>query len=296
MAEPHSELPPFIRSAFPFPRKRIETSWGSISYAEAGKGRPVLLLHGNPTWGFLYRHVMAQLQSKNLRLLAPDLIGFGTSYKPRKISEHSLQRHGETLIAFVEKLKLTDIILVGQDWGGPIGMWMTASLPDRVSALLLMNTAVLVPRNLKTTPFHRFSHIPILSELAFYACAFPVPVMHLVQGNRKSLSKKVKGAYYWPFRKLKDRAGPLALARMVPNSKDHPTMAELKKTDQAFRSFKGKVAFVWGKKDPILGRALKRHRQIFPNAYCVETDAGHFIQEEAPDHIAQAIDWLAKER
>lgn len=284
-------LPKFIADRFPFPRRRVETRHGAMECADTeGPGRPVLMVHGNPTWSFLYRKVMADLKGDGPRLVAPDLLGFGTSFKPRDWRWHSLRGHGEALLDLAEKLDLRDVVLVGQDWGGPIGCWMAAHAPERVTALLLANTAVLDPGNRwRTTPFHRFSHMPAVSDLAFRGLKFPVPWMHIVQGDRTSIGRTEKRAYGWPFRRLRDRAGPVALARMVPNRPDHPTVAELKKTDKWFRGFKGPVEFVWGVRDPILGRQLKRHSEVHPRARVTETQAGHFLQEEVPGELAAAV-------
>ncbi len=283
-------LPGFIREVFPFPRRRVETRHGAMECADAGKGRPVLMVHGNPTWGFLYRKVMAELEGDGLRLVAPDLLGFGTSFKSRSWRWHSLRSHGEALLDLVERLDLRDIVLVGQDWGGPVGCWAAAHAPERVTALLLANTAVLDPGDRwRTTPFHIFSHVPLISDLVFRGLKFPVGWMHVVQGDRASIGRVEKRAYAWPFRRMGDRAGPLALARMVPNRPDHPTMPELRKADGWFRGFQGPVEFVWGARDPILGRQLKRHAEIHPKARVTETQAGHFLQEEVSGELAAAV-------
>ncbi|MEM3164385.1 MAG: alpha/beta fold hydrolase [Halobacteria archaeon] len=284
-------LPKFIADAFPFPRRRVETRHGGMECADTGgSGRPVVMVHGNPAWSYLYRKVMAGLKGSGLRLVAPDLLGFGTSFKPRDWRWHALRRHGEALLDLVEELDLRDIVLVGQDWGGPVGTWMAAHAPERVTGLLLANTAVLDPGSRwRTTAFHRFSHMPVVSEIAFRGLKFPVPWMHVVQGDRNSIGRAEKRAYAWPFRHLRDRAGPLALARMVPNRPDHPTVPELKKTDRWFRGFTGPVEFVWGVKDPILGRQLRRHAEAHPGARVTETQAGHFLQEEVPGELAAAV-------
>lgn len=294
MAE--TALPEFIAKMFPCPRKEIKTGWGKLSFVDTGdeKAQPVFMVHGNPTWSFLYRKVIKALANEKFRCIAPDLIGFGTSDKPKNLSEHSLRRHGETLLELVEALDLRDMILVVQDWGGPMGLWMAAHAKERVSAMLLMNTAVLQPKTrFRTTPFHRFSHMLFISDFAFRVLNFPVPIMHRVQGDPKSISGDVKRAYAWPFRKIFDRTGPLALARMVPNSAEHPSAKELAVTDEYFRSFKGQVEFVCGTRDPILGRHCDRHAQVHPNARVTKTSAGHFLQEEVPDEIAESIRRLA---
>jgi haloalkane dehalogenase len=288
------KLPTEIAREYPFPRRSVQVDWGMMHTVDTGgEGRTVLMIHGNPTWSFLYRKIMDRMQGTGLRMIAPDLIGLGLSHKPADWRAHSLRKHGESLLQFVEALDLRNIILVVQDWGGPVGGWMAAHAPERVTGLLVMNTSLLAPNRFKTTPFHRFSHLPVVSDLVFRELRFPIPVMDRVQGDPKSISKAAAKAYLWPLDARKDRAAPLALARMVPNAPAHPTVAELKGIDQWVRSFKGPAELIWGLRDPILGRLLKRHREALPHARVTETQAGHFLQEEVPDEIAQAIRRLA---
>lgn len=290
------ELPTFITRSFPYRARFATTVFGRMHYVDEGEGRPVLLLHGNPTWSFLYRKVMAGLAGGPYRVVAPDLIGLGLSDKPREVSAHTLRRHGESLLELVRGLELKDVVLVVQDWGGPIGAWMAARAGGRVTGLVVMNTALLKPERFRTTAFHRFSQLPAVSDVAFRLFNFPLPVLGRTQGDPASISGDVARAYAWPLRKVVDRAAPLALARMVPNGPDHPTVAELTEGDAWARSFPGAVELVWGVKDPILGRALRRHREVFPRARVTETAAGHFLQEEVPEEIVAAIRRVADVR
>jgi haloalkane dehalogenase len=290
------ELPTFITRLYPYRQHFAATVFGRMHYVDEGEGRPVLLVHGNPTWSFLYRKVMAGLAGGPYRVVAPDLIGLGLSDKPREVSAHSLRRHGESLLELVRGLDLKDVVLVLQDWGGPMGAWMAARAEGRVTGLVVMNTALLKPERFRTTAFHRFSQMPLVSDVAFRLFNFPVPVLGRTQGDPASISGDVARAYAWPLRRVVDRAAPLALARMVPNGPEHPTMAELTEGDAWARSFRGAVELVWGVKDPILGRALRRHREVFPRARVTETPAGHFLQEEVPGEIVAAIRRVADAR
>jgi pimeloyl-ACP methyl ester carboxylesterase len=291
-----SELPTFITRLFPYRSRFASTVFGRMHYVDEGEGRPVLLVHGNPTWSFLYRKVLAGLAGGPYRVVAPDLIGLGLSDKPREVSAHTLRRHGESLLELVQGLGLKDVVLVVQDWGGPMGAWMAARAGGRVTGLVVMNTALLKPERFRTTAFHRFSQMPVVSDVAFRLFNFPLPVLGRTQGDPASLSGDVARAYAWPLRKVVDRAAPLALARMVPNGPDHPTVAELTEGDAWVRSFQGPVELVWGVKDPILGRALRRHREVFPRARVTEASAGHFLQEEVPEDIVAATRRVADAR
>jgi pimeloyl-ACP methyl ester carboxylesterase len=162
-----------------------------------------------------------------------------------------------------------------------------------MTALCLLNTVVVLPRRLGGTAFHRLSRLPLLSDVAFRLLRFPLFQLHRVQANPRSISKEVAKAYRWPFRRLRDRAGPLALARMVPDGPKHPSVKPMQLVESFVRGFSGPVELVWGREDPILARALKRHQAALPRARVTEVDAGHFLQEEAPAAIAAAVRRLA---
>lgn len=258
--------------------------------SDRGSGRPVLLLHGNPTWGFLYRKVAAALAGAQLRLVMPDLVGLGFSDRPRSAAEHGIDAHARWLGALVDGLGLSDLVLVGQDWGGPIGLRMLADRPGLARALVLLNTVVAPPRpGFRPKFFHRFARWPLVSDVAFRLLGFPERLLHTVQGDRSSIRGEVARAYRWPLRRLADNAAPLALARMVPDSAHHPSVEPLRRCQAFLESFAGEVAVVWGVRDPILGRVVGFVEKLLPRARVTRTEAGHFLQEEVPDTIAAAI-------
>ncbi|MDH3768763.1 MAG: haloalkane dehalogenase, partial [Gammaproteobacteria bacterium] len=152
------------------------------------------------------------------------------------------------------------------------------------------NTTLVQPKKQpRTTAFHRFANQPIISDLAFKRFNYPIPVLHKVQGDPKSIGRAQKRAYAYPMRKQADRVAPLAFARMVPLNLEHPTVNTMGEVDNWARNFRGPVRLVWGKKDPILGRSLKKMQELFPSAPVEETGAGHFLQEEVPMQLAEAI-------
>jgi pimeloyl-ACP methyl ester carboxylesterase len=285
--------PAFVLRAFPYPARSVAVSGGQLAYVESGAGRPVVFVHGNPTWGFLWRRVMSELEGAPLRLLAPDLLGFGRSTKPESARWHSVESHGRTLLEWMASLDLREVVLVVQDWGGPFGLWAAANSGTRVSALCILNTAVVLPSRHGGSSFHRLARMPGVGDVAFRLLGFPLRVLGRVQANPKSISGDVARAYRWPLRRLQDRDGPLALARLVPDGAHHSALPALREVEAWVRGFSGPVELVWGTKDPILGRALQRHRRALPAARVTEVDAGHFLQEEAPAPIARAIRRLA---
>ncbi|HEX7183406.1 MAG TPA: alpha/beta fold hydrolase [Thermoanaerobaculia bacterium] len=291
-------LPDFIARQLPFRRAVYTLQEGpdagrTIHFVDQGNpaARPVLMLHGNPTWSFLWRKVIALLPS--FRCVAPDLLGLGFSDRLPRMEDHSVERHGRAIAELVESLDLRGIILVGQDWGGPIAAQVGARLPDRIAGVVLGNTAVTLPSHPRGTAFHRFARLPVVSDLVFRGLGFPQNVLWRIQGDRRSIRGEVARAYRWPLRGWKDRVTPLALARMVPNGPDHESVEALRRGEEWLRSFAGPMALVWGTRDPILGRALRRHERDFPQAVVTRTEAGHFLQEEVPEELAAAVEDVA---
>ena len=178
---------------------------------------------------------------------------------------------------------------MGQDWGGPIVTGIGAHFPKRIKGIVLGNTSVRVPRDPRGTAFQRFSHLPLLSDFFFRVLGFPQNVLGRVQGDPASIQEDVARAYKWPLRGYANRAAPLAMARMVPTGPQHPSMASFKRIEVWLDAFEGPMALVWGERDPILGGTLKSHVEAFPQAKVTRTDAGHFLQEEVPQEIADAI-------
>jgi haloalkane dehalogenase len=128
-----------------------------------------------------------------------------------------------------------------------------------------------------------------VADFAFRALGFPQLALGLAQGDRSSISGVVSRAYRWPLRHLRDRVAPLALARMVPDSLEHPSVPALRRCEAFARAFTGPAEIVWGMRDPVIGRALKRVESILPSAPVTRTQAGHFLQEEVPEEIAAAV-------
>jgi pimeloyl-ACP methyl ester carboxylesterase len=167
-------------------------------------------------------------------------------------------------------------------------------MPERIAGLVLANTAVTLPGKPKGTLFHRFARLPGVSDFVFRGFGFPQNVLWAIQGDKKSIRGEVARAYQWPLRTWRDRVAPLALARMVPDGPDHPSMPALRRGEEWAVSFRGPAALVWGMRDPILGKALRHLERALPNAPVNRTAAGHFLQEEVPAELAAAISSVAK--
>jgi len=293
---PPPPLPGFIERALPFDRSVVEAGGLAFHVMEDGTGPAVVFLHGNPTWGFLWRKVAATLAGARLRLVLPDLAGLGLSTKPRAPGFHTLENHALAIGALLDAVAPDGpLLLVVHDWGGPIGLCALADRPGRLAGLVVTNTLVGPPRpGSRPTRFHRFANRPLVSDLAFRLLGFPQNALALVQADRASISGDVARAYRWPLRRIADRVAPLALARMAPIRPDHPSMAPLRRAHAVARSFAGPAAIVWGERDPVIGRALSGVAEALPRATVTRVPAGHYPQEEAPGAIADAVLGVAR--
>jgi haloalkane dehalogenase len=292
-------MPDRIARLVPFERFLVEVGGLRLHVMEAGGAPPsaptALLLHGNPVWGFLWRKVAIALEGAGLRVVMPDLAGLGLSDKPRDPAFHTLERHAALVRDLLEAVAPGPVVLALHDWGGPIGLAAMADLPGRLAGLVLTNTAVLPPRaGHRPTAFHRFANLPLVSDAAFKLLGFPQNVLRLAQADPASIAGDVAFAYRWPLRRIADRVAPLAMARMVPVAETHPSVEGLRRAHEVAAAFGGPGAIVWGDRDPVLGRAFRRAAAVLPGARVVHVPAGHYLQEEAPAPIADAIRDVAR--
>jgi cis-3-alkyl-4-acyloxetan-2-one decarboxylase len=283
-------LPAWLERMLPFERYSLAVEGHRVHVMETGSGRPVLMLHGNPSWGFLYRRVAQALRGEPLRLIMPDLVGLGFSDKPRDPALHRLENHARFIGGVVDQLGLEGVVFVGQDWGGPIGLRCFADRAERLAGLVILNTVVGPPRpGFRATGFHRFAALPVISDIVFRGLGFPQNVMRFAQGDRNSISGDVARAYRFALRRPRDRVAPLALARMVPSSMQHFSIPELERCQKLVETFRGPSAIVWGERDPVLARVRRHIERLLPDATVTLTAAGHFLQEEVPGEIASAV-------
>ena len=292
---PAPPLPDWLEAMVPFTRYQVRIEGHALHVMEQGEGLPVLMLHGNPSWGFLWRKVALALTGVPLRIVMPDLLGLGLSDKPLDPAVHTLELHSRLIGGLVDVLGLDRLILAVQDWGGAIGGHAMATRSQRVRGLVVLNTVLGPPRvGFRPTSFHRFARMPVISDLAFRICGMMPRGMKYAQGDRSSITGEVARAYRWVLRDRAMRVAPLALARMVPNSQEHPSIAALRVCEQFVQKFTGPSEIVWGDRDPVLAPAIKRMQVLLPNARVTRTQGGHFLQEEVPDEIAAAIRRVAE--
>ena len=260
-----------------------------IHVMEAGEGYPVYLQHGNPTSGFLYRKVAAELPRDTFRVIMPTMVGLGFSSKV-PASMHTLENHIRWMNAALKQINPGGLIYVGQDWGGPVGMGALARSPELLQGVVAMNTAFNAPtEKMDLSTMHATVKTPIVGEMIIEVFGSIFDNLPQVQGDPASLPPDVINLYRQPVADSGNSKAPLALMRMVTDGPDHPSAQQMREIEAYVRRLDMPAEIVWGMKDPILGNVLPRMKANFPNANVTETQAGHFLQEEVPDEIAAAV-------
>jgi haloalkane dehalogenase len=260
-----------------------------VHVLEVCEGFPVFLQHGNPTSGLLYRKVARQLPTDRVRLIMPTLVGLGFSSKI-PASEHTLDNHMRWINAVLTGLELKELVYVGQDWGGPIGMGALALSPGLLQGAVVLNTGFNAPREQRSiSRMHALVSTPVVGELITETFGRLFPGLPDIQGDPASMPQQVIDLYRRPLVASGNIKAPLAMMRMVPDGPDHPSAERMRFIEQYVASLDIPVEIVWGMKDPILGQLLANMTLNFPEAPVTETGAGHFLQEEVPAEIAAAI-------
>jgi haloalkane dehalogenase len=261
-----------------------------IHVLEVGQGRPIYAQHGNPTNGFLYRKVAAELPLDRVRVIMPTMVGLGFSTKV-PASLHTLENHMRWMNTALNKLDLADVVYVGQDWGGPVGMGALSLSPDMLSGAVLMNTGLDAPREkMDLSRAHALVKTPVVGELLLevFANNFWGNLAN-VQGDPASIPPDVMEVYRRPLDDSGNAKAPLALMRMVSDGPNHPDAGALRDIERYVDGLQIPVELVWGMSDPILAKGLAAMETNFPTAPVTRTDAGHFLQEEVPEVIAGAV-------
>jgi haloalkane dehalogenase len=260
-----------------------------VHVLEVGSGYPVFLQHGNPTSGFLYRKVAAELPTERLRLIMPTLVGLGFSSKV-STSQHSVENHARWINSVLSKLELQELVYVGQDWGGPVGMGALALSPELVKGAVILNTVFRAPTEKRDlSKMHASLKRPLVGELAVEVFDQMFSSLPKAQGDPDSMNEGVIQLYRDPVMEGGNKKAPLAMIRMVPDGPEHPSSAKLGAIGDYAAGLEVPIEIVWGMRDPILGPGLADMKAIFPNAPVTETQGGHFLQEEVPLVIADAI-------
>ena len=271
---------------FGYPPRYADVGGLRMAYVAAGPpdGEPVLLLHGEPSWSFLYRKVLPVLADAGLRAIAADLVGFGRSDKPAEMSDHSYARHVEWVRAFAfDALGLSGVTLVGQDWGGLIGLRLVAEHPGRFARVVAANTGL-------PTGDHPMPEI----WLRFREVVRTAPVLgisRLVQaGCRSVLAGEVLAAYEAPFPDESFKAGPRVMPSLVPTTPGDPASAANRAAWQQLSAWDKPFLVAFSDSDPITGAMAPILKAAVPGAAeTVIEGAGHFLQEDAGERLGTVI-------
>jgi haloalkane dehalogenase len=273
---------------FPFAARYSE--WGDLRLArvDEGQGAPVVFLHGEPTWSFLWRHVIGPVLEAGYRCIAPDLPGFGRSDKPTAIEWYTYDHHAEAMAALAEELDLRGATLVVHDWGGPIGLRLAVEQPERFDRLVIMDTGLFTGHQKMSDAWVAFRD--------FVARTEDVPVGFLVRGGcHTDPGERVIAAYEAPFPTAGAKAGPRAFPLIIPTTPEAPGAAAGQRVLEALRTDGRPKLVLWADSDPVLPLSTGRR---FAEAIGASVDhviegAGHFLQEDAGPQIGRLIaDWL----
>jgi pimeloyl-ACP methyl ester carboxylesterase len=271
---------------FPYAQRYLEWRGLRAHYVDQGQGaRTFLCLHGEPTWSYLYRRMIPPFLAAGARVVAPDFIGFGRSDKPEEESFYTFDMHRTFLLELIERLDLTRITLVVQDWGGLLGLTLPMEMPDRFERLLVMNTVLGTGDAPLSEGFVAWR--AYVNKNPDLACG------KLMRRTCPHLTHAEAAAYDAPFPDLASKAGARAFPNLVP---DHPHApgAELSRRARGWwaNSWKGESFMAVGATDPVLGppvmNALRKIIRNCPEPH-VHATGGHFLQEWGEDIAAEAL-------
>ncbi len=269
---------------YPFASRYVEQDGLRMHYVDEGVGEPALLLHGEPTWSFLYRRAIAAL-AEVARVIAPDYFGFGRSDKPVARDFYTYDRHYASIERLVEALDLRSLTLVLHDWGGPIGFRLAVEHPERVARLVALNTGVFVDEPLPEA-WSRFRDFVrrVGAELR--------PGQLLKRSCLTPLADDVVAAYDAPFPTPESKTGALTFPELVPTSPDHPSSSKLREVGDALERLDRPTLVLFGGADPIFtpqaaARLAARIRGAGPPE--IAPGAAHYLPEEKGSEVAARI-------
>ena len=264
-----------------------------MHYVDEGprNGRVVLMMHGEPSWSFLYRKMIPIFARAGFRAVAPDLIGFGRSDKPTRPSDYTYARHVAWMKAFLEATDLRDVTLVAQDWGSLIGLRLAMENASRFGRIVIANG--FLPTADRRVP----AAFRLWRAFARWSPIFPIGRI-VASGCVTKLSPRVRAAYDAPFPSRAHQAGARAFPALVPTDPRDPAVPANRQAWRALGEWKKPFLTLFGKNDPILGAADRPLQKQVPGAKGQPHErfwGGHFVQEDRGDYLAETIvRWLGE--
>jgi haloalkane dehalogenase len=273
---------------FPFAAHYREVEGLRLAHLDEGEGPPVIFMHGEPTWSFLWRKVIPPVRDAGFRCIAADMAGFGRSDKPTDVGWYSYARHVALAQTLLEDLDLWGATIVVHDWGGPIGLHLAVDHAARIDRLVILDTGLFTGKQRMTDAWIAFRDFTARTE--------DLPVGMLVRGACKNdPGDEVIAAYEAPYPDAASKAGARAFPELIPFDPDAPGAAEGRRVLHALREDRRPTLMLWGDSDPVLPLSVAENfaaaiGRPTPRAIA---DAGHFLQEDkGPEIGAIVAEWL----
>jgi haloalkane dehalogenase len=275
-----------------FPWEPVYREWDGLRLAHLdvgpADGPPVVLWHGEPTWSFLWRHVIPPLVDAGYRCIAPDLPGFGRSDKPTELGWYSYDRHAMAAAEFIHGLAIKDAAFVVHDWGGPIGIRTAMEHPQHIGRLVILDTGLFSGQQTMSDTWMKFRE--------FIEQTPELPISPLISGGCATTpTEEVLAAYDAPFPNEQSKVGARAFPLLIPLRPDMPGGAEGRTALDALHAWPGDVLMLWGEEDPVIPLEVGRRfaERIGREEPEVISGASHFLQEDKGREVGQRIAaWL----
>lgn len=283
---------------WPYRPRWFDSPDGKLHYVDEGSpdGKPVVMVHGNPTWGYLYRNFISALVEAGYRCIVPDHLGFGRSDKPDRAELYQVPRHAKRLDALLESLDLRDATLVSQDWGGPTGFYWATRHPERVAALCVLNTIAHRPRGKVDLPLPlRLFRAPGVGELMVKGAHMFVRGFLFNAGivHKDRIDSQARAAYLAPHPTYSSRTSILVFPREIPADSSGRVADFLGDVETGLQKLRDKPTMIaWAMKDiAFLPQYLDElWLRDFPDADVLRLpDAGHYLQEDAYERIVPKL-------
>jgi haloalkane dehalogenase len=276
---------------FPFAPHYREVDGLRLAHIDEGQGPPVLFMHGEPTWSFLWRRLIPPLIGAGFRAIAPDMAGFGRSDKPTDIGWYSYDRHVDLAASILDDLDLRGATIVVHDWGGPIGLRLAVEHPDRIERIVILDTGLFTGSQRMTDAWLAFRDFVQRTE--------DLPIGMLVRGAcHTDPGDAVIAAYDAPYPNAASKAGARAFPLLIPHAPDAPGAAAGRRVLEALREDRRPTLMLWGDSDPVLPPSVgERFAETIgrPPPQLIE-GASHFLQEDCGPLLGGLIaEWLGSE-
>jgi pimeloyl-ACP methyl ester carboxylesterase len=285
-----------FRDKWPFAARYARVNGWRMHYVDEGAGDPILLLHGNPTWGYLYRDVIPPLVSAGYRVIVPDMIGFGLSEKPAREQAHSLDGHIANLTGLVRQLDLQRLTVVCHDWGGPTGLGFAMSNPGRVRALTVMSTWAwpTPPAEFHTRVFPwRMMHAPLVGPyLLGRHNVLARRGVYLSVVGRDKFRREAQAVYEAVLPDAETRLLTWVWPRWIPLDDTARAQARFAWLEAELAKSKLPTLIIWGREDEVFDAATftERFKRLLPHSEGPHMVTGrHFLQEDSGPEIAELI-------